>query len=194
MRRVTRNSNALNSEERAQLLEMGEEIARERVSPWQPRCVAEAFRTREPGEIVLTMQQWINMDAIRSPFLLFETPAEGEEALRAWHILAGDGEPPEPGRLIRMMLRAVAEAFSTALAMRDPAAGMGAMERQEDGFGAWLPLFASLVAAGMSRADVLATPVKQAYALHATFRRELGWLPHGANYRERDALEQGSDQ
>jgi len=184
----------LSPEENAALDELNglsTEVAAALHSPWEPRCVAQCFRTRGEGDLAFTMQTWIDLEAARSPLLAGELPREMDDlypALDAFGLAIGGMEPGEVAALATAMLRAVQTAFAMSLAMRQPDAEPG--EETPDGFGAWLPLFACLVTqCGLSPAEAKQCDVGEAYALTAAHRRNQGWRAAGTEYALRDLAE-----
>lgn len=176
--------------EEQQLREMGADLATAARSPWEPRCVARAFASSRPGGLVLTMQQWIDLDSIQSPLLVHQ-PFESDEQLadslaifgKALHLLG----PEEAARLTLGMEETVDEAFAMALQMRHPEAKGNA---RDDGFGTWLPVYGMLVAeCGVDPNAALRLDVGRAFALIAVTRRNQGWDVAGIGYGQRDALQ-----
>jgi len=179
------------AEERG-LCELSAELAGAEKSPWQPRCVCRAF-AYAPGKLVLTMQSWINLEAIRSPLLVGKRPegdtlqAQLSAAVDAFGIGPLEVTVEEAAELIDTMLDAVYAAFETQIKLRAPGASG---PQQPGGCGDWLPVFSCLVAQiGMSRRDALATPVAQAFALIASHRINQGWHVVDATYAQRDIAE-----
>ena len=157
-------------------------------SPWEPRCVARAFvLCHAPAAIVLTMQAWIDLDALRSELLQGGVPETFADLRAAAAVFGLDVEaltPEEGADVARAMQRACMEAFALSLPMQAPGAE-GATE--PDGFGAWLPLYACLVTqCGLSLAEARSCPVGEAYALTAALRRNQGWTVAGEAYALRD--------
>lgn len=176
--------------EEQQLRAISEALAGAEQSPWEPRCVSKAFASR-PGGLVLTMQGWIDLDAVCSPFLEGRLPdgddavAQLSAAVDAFGLGPLEVKPDDAIELAEAMRKAVTEAFSMQLKMQPPG---DTSPKAPGGFGSWLPIFACLVAQiGMSRLDALATPVCQAFALIATHRHNQGWLVSDATYAQRDA-------
>lgn len=170
-------------------------VAAER-SPWEPRCVARAFRVAE-DPFAFTMQAWIDLDAAASPFLLGELP-EAEEALEQFAVAfaafghvattpeACDGE--ELVLLGRKMVRAIKWGFAMRLRLAPPegckASGV------DNGMGDWLPVLACLKSQlGFSMGEALALPVGQAFALVAAHRINEGWSVAGETYAQRDVVD-----
>jgi hypothetical protein len=91
--------------------------------------------------------------------------------------------------LIERTLRAaVTEAFAMALPMRLPDSPQGGVD---DGFGAWLPIFAALVTqCGLTPQAALALRVDRAFALLAAHRRNQGWEVAGTPYALREVAEE----
>lgn len=178
--------------EEQELREECNALAQAEQSPWEPRCVARAFMSVTPGALVLTMQQWIDLEAVKSPLLLGRWP-ENDDAGIAQRSAAVDAfglgqlvlEWEEADELWQAMLDAVQEAFAMNIKMRAPgASGLGAAT----GFGLALPILACLLSElHMSRLDALATPVCQAFGLIAGHRSNQGWTALDATYAQRDS-------
>ncbi len=174
---------------------MGAELAGAEQSRWEPRCVCRAFG-RAPGRLVLTMQGWIDLHAVCSPLLEGQLP-DGDDlehqlsaAVDAFDLGPLEVTPEEAYELGMAMLNAVNAAFETQLKMRPPGESQA---QAPGGFGNFLPILACLIAQlGMSRADALATPVAQAFALIAAHRRNQGWLVTDASYAQRDVIAENS--
>lgn len=186
----------LKPEDEQELRELQAELVAAEGSPWQPRCVARAFRRRAAeAPFVLTMQGWIDLDAAESPVLLGVLP-EGdgrllerfEEALAAFGFEGTTPEACEPEELVllgRKMVRAVWEGFSTQceLARPDGARPAGV----DHGMGRWLPILACLIGQlGLTMREALDLPVAQAFALIAAHRCNEGWQVAGETYAMRD--------
>lgn len=173
---------------------LGEELAGALRSGWEPACLARAFATPAAGALALTMQQWIDLDALRSPLLqgdLPETAAQLAAAAEIFGLALDDLDPEEAAALGGAMLRACDAAFATALPMRPPQAEAGS--EMADGFGTWLPLWAFLVSqCGLAPDAASALRVDRAYALMAATRRNQGWECAGTPYALRDAETEGS--
>lgn len=166
-------------------------LAQAEQSPWEPRCVARAFMSPAPGALGLSMQRWIDLEAVKSPLLLGRWP-EGEAALAqrsaavdVFELGALVLEWEEADELWQAMLDAVREAFALNIKMRAPgASGLGAAA----GFGLALPILSCLLSElHMSRLDALATPVAQAFGLIAGHRSNQGWSALDATYTQRDS-------
>lgn len=180
------------------------ELAAELRSPWQPRCIARAWRTPGEGDLVFTMQTWIDLDAARSPLLAGRAPETIEELAGAFAIFGipfDAATPPEEAALIvAAMRRAIEEGFAAALPMRPPEA---ADDDGADGFGVWLPLLACLVTqCGLEPEAALRLGVTRAHMLISAHRRNQGWEVAGQPYAVRDmegfapskpAFDQGHD-
>lgn len=178
--------------EAQQLRALGDALADAEQSRWEPRCVTRAFASAD-GALALTMQGWIDLEAVRSPLLQFQLP-DGDDTIEQYQAAARAFGLPEmevtPEGLLalgKLMLAAMRAAFEPRLAMREAGAeGAGGA----GGFGVWLPILACLVAQlGLSRVDALQTPVAQACALIAGHRCNQGWELTGPSYAQRDALE-----
>lgn len=177
--------------EEADLQAMGRELSERVQSPWEPACLARAFRRERHEEMHLTMQGWIDLEDARSPLLqgaLPEDAAQLDDAIRAFQFYSFRGEELSPDAAVEMaaqMRDAVRAAFSTAMPMRDPAAT--AETSPDDGFGRWLPIFACLVVqCGLDENAALMMRVDRAFALVAAHRRNQGWEPAGTPYALRD--------
>jgi hypothetical protein len=181
-------------QEIAELRAFGVELAGASQEDLQPRCIARAFARPEASILVLTMQGWIDLDAIGSPILLGLAP-EGKEAPEQIQaaLVAFDQpdfdptliEPSEAIAIVTRMLAAVRLAFSTCLRMREPGASLGSAST--DGFGTWLPTYTRLIVdCHLNRAEAMATPVVEAFALIATSLRNKGWCEAGEPYSMRE--------
>ena len=192
----------MSPEDRADLDAMSRDIAGAYASAWEPACVTHAFRT-PTSKIVFTMQVWIDLDAIRSPLLEMEIPADLDDVDRAIAafglqlagrvgILPADaGVSPaaltgeEAFIIAESMRNAVRDGFSMALKMRAPE-GMQAILACQ-GFGNWIPVIAALVIDAHCRlAEAKAMPVGQAFALLAAIKGNRGWTVEGTPYALRD--------
>jgi len=180
------------AEEMAALRALSEELANAETSPWQPRCICDAFAPNDGNfpapRFVLTMERWIALERVKSPVLarrLPDTTEELEQALRAFGYMGpSELEIHEWTLLAEEMVTAIEKGFSTVLAMR-PKDDEGQGER--GGFGAWAPLFTCLVTqAGLTPAIAMAMPVEQANILLATMRWNQGWEEVGTPYAIRD--------
>jgi hypothetical protein len=154
---------------------LGREIAALEQSPWQPLCLAAAFATPRPGEIVFTLQHWIDLDRARSPLLLGRLP-DLDELREAAPIFGLEVEAltAEEAILVAEALRAaVADSLAMSCGVKPPEVG----ERLDpDGFGTWLPLLAFLITqAGLGLHEALHLPVRKALPLMAAHRYNQGW-------------------
>ncbi len=176
----------MTAEEEQQLRELGNDLAGAMQSDWQPACIAAAWRSERAGELALTMQGWIDLDAARSPLLCGGLPQTGVDldAAFAAFVLGEEGlEPADAVRVVVAMARAVETAFASALRMtpQNPATG------DADGFGDWLPMLACLVTqCGLDPAAALGLRVDRAFMLVAAMRRNEGWQVSGEAYALRD--------
>ena len=177
------------------LIDLCREVAAAEQSPWEPRCVSNAFASHSPRTFTLTMQAWIDLDAIRSPLLQDAVPATEADfwaALSAFGAAEKKGSeltPAEAAVLTEEMRAAVSAAFSMMLGMKRPDATEG---DDADGFGSWLPIFACLkTQCGYTHAEALALDAGQAFAVIAAMRKNQGWEPHGTPYAVRDLEEKG---
>jgi hypothetical protein len=188
--------------EEQQLRELSAELAAQQTSPWQPRCIAAAWRSSVPSSEFrvpsLTMQGWIDLDAIRSPLLVGDLPEleEMEATARAFGVSDFEFrvECPEAAAALAVeMQAAVARAFSAALKMLPPNPEPGTQnpEPADDGFGDWMPLLAFLVTeARLTPDDALALRVDRAFMLMAAIRRNQGWRVAGQAYALRATKEE----
>lgn len=172
----------------AYLVEEANALAEAANSPWEPRCISDAFAP-STRTFSLTIQAWVALDAIRSPVLFGRAPETQEEfslALAAFGLEPGQALTAEEAAVLAAdMCDAVVAGFSTVLPMRSSESSGSSM--MGDGFGRWLPIFACLVVqCGLSPADANAMPVAQAYALLAAMRRNQGWKEAGTPYNLRD--------
>lgn len=162
--------------------ELSAEILAAKSSPWEPWPIVRAWRSLRPGEISFTMQEWIDLEAIRSPLLRGELPASIEELAESAEILGcavGGLEGEEAVHLANVLLQTVRKAFAAALPMQHD----DAAPAHSDGFGDWLPLLTFLITeCGMAPAVALALRVEAAFTLLATKRSNDGWRPKGAPY------------
>ncbi|MGA3169470.1 MAG: hypothetical protein ABSE62_00500 [Chthoniobacteraceae bacterium] len=183
----------------AGLRELQAQLAGTAQSPWQPRCVARAFRTPAASHaFVFTMQAWIDLDAVQSPFLLEELPDPDlgheaiirafEEAFAAFgHTSTTPAEcaPFELALLGKSMIRVIRQGFAMRLRMNPPKgmeSGGG-----DDGFGDWLPVMACLKAQlYFGWEEALAMHVERALAVVNAHRRNEGWTPAETPYALRD--------
>ena len=177
------------AEERG-LRELSADLAGAEKSPWQPRCVCRAFASR-PGALVLTMQGWIDLEAVRSPLLEGKRPqgddlqAQLSAAVDAFGLGPLKVTMEEADELIDAMLDAIYAAFDTQIKLRQPG---DAGPQQPGGCGDWLSVLSCLIAQiGMTRCESLATPVCQAFAIIASHRINQGWHVVDATYAQRDA-------
>jgi hypothetical protein len=173
--------------EERELRELSQDLSNAMHSLWEPRCIARAFASQIAGEVVLTMQGWIDLEAIRSPILL------GQELVDSMQIaVAGAAfglaiderlSSKEAALIVESMKEAVREAFGMSLSMRPP---QGGETDEQDGFGNWLPVFAFLVSeCGMAPSNAMRLPVKQALPLLSATRRNQGWKEGGLPYAAR---------
>ena len=180
------------------LREMQAELVTSEQSPWEPRCVARAFRTSEEA-FVFTMQSWIDLDACASPFLLFQLPeaedylAQFEAGFAAFGHAATTPEACEAEEVVllgRKMIAAIAQGFCMRAKLAPPD-GWKLGGDSDNGIGNWLPILACLKSQlGFSLAEALALPVGQAFAFIAAFRCNSGWSVVGETYAQRDIPEE----
>ena len=178
--------------EEQQLRELGNDLAKANADPSEPRSIVRAFATPPKNHIGLTMQNWIDLEAIRSPLLRLQLPEHLEELELAANVFRMSVRTLTVEAAVfvaRALRRAVAEAFSLALPMRRGNGVASASVSGGDGFGAWLPLFAFLISeCGLDPTAARALRVDQAFALLAACRRNQGWQCAGTNYAEREVL------
>ena len=176
--------------EEQELRDLAGEITGALHSTWEPACLARAFATPPRASIALTMQGWIDLDHLRSPLLLGRPfLALDDDAIMKTAEVFGlsfdDLNAEDIARCAIAIERAVADAFALGLEMRAP--GGDAAAAADDGFGAWLPVFAFLVAqCRIAPAEAMALRVDQAFALMAAVRRNQGWSVAGLPYALRD--------
>ncbi len=179
------------------LREMQSELLAVESSFWQPRCVSRTFWSCEEP-FVFTMQAWIDLDAIQSPFLLGELPPPEEaiwhfqEAFAAfghWQTTPDACDPEELILLGRKMIAAISEGFSMRVKLSPPEGRQSAAG--ENGLGDWLPIMACLKSQLMfSLAEIEALPVGKAFALLAAHRCNEGWSVSSETYAMRDIPEE----
>lgn len=148
------------------------------------------------GQVVLTMQGWIDLDAARSPLLLGRLPGTEEDLAAAFAVFLPGGLKTSTGTevftLSEIMRDEVRDAFAAALPMQPENAA--ADDEGDDGFGDFAPLLACLISqCGLSAAEAMALPVAQAFVLIASHRRNQGWKVAGKKYAFRD-LEESTDE
>ena len=164
-----------------ELRALQQEIAGAVTSAWEPRCIANAFASQGLGDVVMTMQNWIDLERVKSPILV-GLPLETDDDLRKAAEIFGipiDGDTDEVAHIAMAMERAAREAFAMSLKMRQP----NAVEMSGgDGFGTWLPTMAFLTEGRMSWAEAAAFDVRRAFAVMAATRRNQGWDVAGVPY------------
>jgi hypothetical protein len=183
----------MTADEEQSLRELSDELAAAERSTGEPRCITRAFASRTTGELVLTMQGWIDLEEARSPLLEARIP-DGDDALEQLNAAVDafrcgplDVTATEAARLAGKMLTAVQRAFGTVLPMSPPNPAQGS----NDGFGTWLPVFTCLVSqVGLSRREALDLPVEQAHAIVAAMRHNEGWSSAGVTYAQRNIIEE----
>lgn len=188
-------------EDEQDLRDLQSELGAAKSSPWQPRCVARAFGSgTTAGEFVLTMQAWIDLDAVESPFLLGVLPEDSERALedfalalQAFGYGAATPENCDGEELVALgerMVRAIVEAMGMELQLAPPEGCT--LDRTDNGMGKWLPIMACLVSQmGLSLTEARALAVGQAFALIAGHRVNEGWSVAGENYALQDVTKEG---
>ena len=178
------------------LRSLGRDLAAAQQSPWEPACIAHAFATPRPFAVCFTMQTWIDLAVFHSPLLLgkgCESLAEYEAAAGVFGLSLDGLEAAAVADVVTAVRREIEEAFAMGLPMRHPGAS-GLSTHTDDGFGAWLPVWAFLVVqCHLSIAEARALPVGQAYALMAAARRNQGWEVAGPTYAWRDLEESAAD-
>lgn len=190
----------MTAQEEQDLREWSAELAGAERSPWEPRCVAQAFCSGAADEaLVFTMQVWIDLEAVRSPFLLGQMPeaevayARFAEAIRAFGHPSPTPEACTGEELVsvgQQIIRVIGQAFAMRLRLAPPE-GMVSQAAADNGAGDWLPVVACLKSQlGFSLADALALPVGQAFALIVGHRCNQGWSVAGETYVSRDAADE----
>ncbi len=194
------------TEDEQDLRAMQAELLAAEQSAWEPRCVARAFGSGKweagSGKVfVFTMQVWIDLEAVESPFLLGRLP-EAEVALEqfeeAFRAFGHEGTTPEAcdGEelvlLGRKMLVVIGREFAMRVRLSPPEGYRNCGSRNADcGMGDWLPIVACLkTQLGFGLAEALALPVGQAFALIAAHRCNEGWGVAGETYVLRDVPEE----
>jgi len=179
------------------LREMQAELAGAESSLWEPRCVARAFRS-DDDPFVFTMQTWIDLDAVQSPFLIYRQP-EAEEAIEKFRdAFAAFGhrsttpEACEPEELLALgekMIRKIREGFSMRVRLAPPDGQREVVGG--NGIGNWLAIMGCLKSQmGFSLAESLTLPVGQAYAFITAHRCNEGRTVTGETYELRDVEEE----
>ena len=187
----------MNAQDEQDLRELQAELVTASASPWEPRCVARAFR-RSEQPFVFTMQTWIDLDAARSPFLLLQLPEaetaveEFEVAFRAFGHFPTRPDRCEPEELILLgekLIGVIREGFSMRVKLTPPE-GQKSDAGIENGLGVWLPILGCLVSqVGIAPDAAMRLPVAQAFALTAAHRCNQGWNVGGETYEHRDVAE-----
>jgi hypothetical protein len=176
--------------EEQQVRELADDLANATQGAGEPRCIVAAFATMPENRVVLTMQNWIDLEAIRSPLLQLRLPEHLEElemAANVFRMTVRNLSADNAIRVACVIRQAADEAFSLAMPMRPSSSHIDNGSDTSDGFGTWLPLFAFLVAeCGLTPAAAGALPVSHAFALLAAHRRNQGWECAGASYAQRD--------
>lgn len=188
----------MTTEEEKDLRALQAELVAAEQSPWQPSCVARAFCRAAAGEVfVFRMQTWIDLEAVRSSFLLGEMP-EAEEAIPAFEdafaAFGYDETTPErcdPDELLLLgerMVQAICKGFAMRLRLAPPEGRVAA--KGASGLGDWLPILACLkTQLGFPLDEALRLPVGQAFGLIAAHRCNEGWEVAGETYVERDVAD-----
>jgi len=180
----------LSSEDIDDLKALGREVAERQRAPHEPHCVALAFATPIEGALRFTIQQWIDLEAIRSPLLRGEDFGDPEQLRLAGHIfgLSIDSETvtsDEADACVDAMRAVITDAFAMSLPMKPP----GETDTADaDGFGDWLLIYSCLVKeCGIDPDAALHTEVARAFALIAGVRHNQGWrVAGGMRYALRD--------
>jgi hypothetical protein len=179
------------------LRELQGELIASDVSLWEPRCVAACF-ARKDTPFDFTMQAWIDLDAVKSPFLLGKLPATAlvliqfREAFAAFGHFETTPEACGPDDLILLgnqIIDAISEAFQMRVKLAPPD-GCRAAHVESTGMGGWVSLFACLKSQlGFSLSEAMALNVGKAFALIAAHRCNDGWSVAGETYSQRDIPE-----
>lgn len=183
----------MNDDDLRDLREFQEELLKAESSQWQPECVSEAFFS-EPGPFVLTMQAWIDLERMKSPFLFAQLP-DAEDALEKFEMafrafgyretMPENCDAEELLLLGQMMISSICSAFAMARRLEPPEGSK--LAAGENGLGNWLPLLACMKSQlGFTVDDALALPVAKAYALVVAHRCNEGWRVAGETYANRD--------
>ena len=190
----------MTQQDEQELRELQAELVAAERSPWQPRCVARAFRGAAAGApFVLTMQAWIDLDAAQSPFLLGRLPEPEEAYFRfeeAFAAFGHRGTTPEEcdGYELVLLGRKIIDAILEAFSMRvrlEPPEGF-ATKSVNNGMGEWLPIVTCLVGQlGFTLHAARMLPVGEAFALIAAHRCNQGWTVAGEGYALRDVTDDG---
>lgn len=179
------------------LRELQEEIIAADVSLWEPRCVASCF-ARKDTPFDFTMQAWIDLDAVKSPFLLGKLPeaenvlVQFQEAFAAFGHIDTTPEACDAEDLIllgRLIITLIEEAFAMRIKLAPPE-GRRTTEKGSTGIGGWVALLACLkTQLGFSLDEALSFNVGKAFALIAAHRCNDGWNVSGETYAQRDIPE-----
>lgn len=197
------------AQDHADLDWLSDAMAAAHASPWEPRCITEAFLPT-PETLAgiplhpLTMRGWLALDRARSPFLSGEWAGLcDDEALSALlaavRVLSGRSDlsadalrglmtPEQAVAAVNQILGIVRRAFRTRLRMawrwskETPA-------RRDPEMGSWLPTLTELITLGMSRDQALDCPVDQAYALIAGAKALEGAEVEGPTWMEQQAFD-----
>jgi hypothetical protein len=192
----------MNAQDEQELRELQADLLAAERSPWQPRCVARAFRAQAAREpFVLTMQAWIDLDAVQSPFLLGRLPEADEVFIRfeeAFAAFGHHGTTPEECdgdelvALGRKMIDAIVEAFSMRVRLEPPEGFLA--KSVNNGMGEWLPIVTCLVGQlGFTVPAARMIPVSEAFALIASHRCNQGWTVASDSYSQRDVTDDGGE-
>jgi hypothetical protein len=156
--------------------------------PWEPAPIAKCFATPRPAALPFIIQMWFDLEALRSPLLLGEFPADADDA-EATCMAFGLAKVPEDGAAVAHLFAAMIEAIEQRFAMALRMVPEGeARTLPDQGFGRALPLLSDLMrlAGVTSLREALATDVGQAYALVAAARNGEGWRAVGTPYNLRE--------
>jgi len=186
------------------LKQLSDRIAAAQATPWQPSVVVQTVMGRvhtiagrwHRGP--LTMEKWLDLDEIRSPFIsrqFADDPSErAAEVLMTLRVLVEKeiettaffkdcaAHNEELARVIADIDGLFAEADSTIVAMKMDGV-KDSMYRH--GFGWWAILYGFLCER-FGRLGALATTVQEAWMLYALHLNAHGFKVQGASYEQRD--------
>lgn len=173
---------------------MGMDLSGALHSDFEPGCVALVFSRFGDRQAGFTMQRWIDLSAVLSPLLstgVLESDADLLAAADIFEMDVKDATDEDKALCALGMERMVREGFAMALKMTQPDAVEG---RGDEGFGAWLPMYAFLIRCGFSDAEARGYEVGQAFALMAATRSNEGWNVAGVKYALRDVASEMGDR
>ena len=177
------------AEDIADLQTLGSEVAGALQSAREPGCVVRAFASPLPGTIVVTMQRWMDLEAVGSPIVAgcaLETDDDLHKTAAIFELNLTELDAEAVARCAIAMERAGLEMYALTLKMRQPGATGGALD---DGCGTWLPLMAFLLAeCHVGYAEAQQMPVTRAFGLMAAVRRNQGWDVVGEPYAMREVV------